>query len=131
MLSIYEGKEDASSFVKMSTEAWSNLPKTLAFIESKLSSKATYLAGDQISLAESVLSPLSLPPANPPLSLHAAAFFARILAVCGATSLDVPAAVAALEGQLGGTKVGPKLVAWLEAVFGRKSFQELYRGGLH
>lgn len=56
MLSIYEGKEDASSFVKMSTEAWANLPKTLAFIEGKLSSKATYLVGDQISLAECVPS---------------------------------------------------------------------------
>jgi hypothetical protein len=50
LLSIYEGKEDASSFISMSKEAWVNLGKTIQLVEDKL--QATYLVGDQISLAE-------------------------------------------------------------------------------
>lgn len=99
-----------------SKAAWVNLDKTLAVLETQLSSgtASTYLCGDQISLAD----------------LHAGAYVARVLAVAGADKLDAPSAVAKLNPNLQ-EPVGPKVTAWLGALFERKSFAEAYTAGLH
>lgn len=66
-------------------------------------------------------------------SLHVGAFFARILAVAGATSIsDLDSAIPLLDKNLvDGVKVGPKLTAYLTALFARESFKEVYGEGLH
>lgn len=66
-------------------------------------------------------------------SLHVGAFFARILAVVGATSIsDLESAIPLLDKNLvNGVKVGPRLTAYLTALFARESFQEVYGEGLH
>ena len=49
---MYEGKVDSTSWQQASQLMWSQVPKTLALLESKLEDTAPYLLGDQISLAE-------------------------------------------------------------------------------
>lgn len=77
----------------------------------------TYLLGEQISLAD----------------LHAGAWFARILAVAGATSLSDPeGSVAQLQNAIGGqTAVPAAIVKYWATLAARESFQKVYADGLH
>lgn len=66
-------------------------------------------------------------------SLHAGAWFARILAAAGITSVsDLPKALKQLESNFPeGEKVGAKTERWAENLFERKSFKQVYADGLH
>ena len=65
------------------------------------------------------------------LSLHAGAYFARILVAAGATDASA-SETQLLDAQLpAGKAVGPKLKAYLTALFARDSFREVYRDGVH
>ncbi|KAM0749787.1 hypothetical protein T439DRAFT_326679 [Meredithblackwellia eburnea MCA 4105] len=114
LLSIYEGKSDASDWIKLSTANWGHLVKTIDKFEDKLAD-----AGDGFLFGALIALP----------DLHAGAFFARIFAVAGAKSIED---TATLEAQLpGGKKVGPKLKAYLARLFERESFKSVYADGLH
>ncbi|GAA5885818.1 hypothetical protein JCM6882_007572 [Rhodosporidiobolus microsporus] len=118
LLAQYEGKQDSTDFQKTSQQLWSSIGKTLAVLETKFEPNATYLVGDQVSLAD----------------LHVGAWLARILAVAGATSAsDIPSALQKLEANLPSpdNKVGAKLAKWAEELFARESFKEVYAEGLH
>lgn len=67
----------------MSSAAYDNLPKALAFLETHLKSGSSYLVGDQLALAD----------------LHAGAWLMRILAVAGGKTLAESAATLATLGQ--------------------------------
>lgn len=66
-------------------------------------------------------------------SLHVGAFFARVLACVGGTSItSLDSAFASLDKNLvNGTTVGPKLKAYIVALFERESFKDVYADGLH
>ncbi|KAK4055975.1 hypothetical protein OIO90_002969 [Microbotryomycetes sp. JL221] len=117
LIAVYEGQADASGFYAKSQEAWSNLSKLVQLLEGKL--QATYLVGDQISLAD----------------LHVGAYFARILAASGAESISEVAngqAVNKLNSNLpNGVKVGPKLDTYLKTLFARPSFKQNYAENMH
>ncbi len=117
LLSLYQGKGDPADFTAKSTAAWANLAKTLAFLETHLAADAssTFLGGNQVSLAD----------------LHAAAWLARIASVAGATELDGKKVAVALDKEIGKATTGPKVAAWLDALFERASFKEVYADGLH
>ncbi|GAA6020849.1 hypothetical protein JCM10207_001680 [Rhodosporidiobolus poonsookiae] len=117
LLAQLEGKQDSSDFQKAAQASWVAVGKALATLESKFEGEGTFLLGEQISLAD----------------LHAGAWFARILAVAGATFLtDVAGAVKALDANLAaGATVGPKVTKWAEELFGRPSFKSVYAEGLH
>ncbi|GAA6062497.1 hypothetical protein JCM10212_006346 [Sporobolomyces blumeae] len=122
LLSMYEGRSDASEWIKASNAMWAAVPKTLALFESKLEDTAPYLLGDQISLAD----------------LHAGAWFIRILAAAGTTSIpsspeEVSKALKQLESNFGpeADKVGPKTERWIENLFSRASFKKVYGEGCH
>ncbi|GAA5827659.1 hypothetical protein JCM5353_008364 [Sporobolomyces roseus] len=117
LIKMYEGSADSASWQTDSQAMWAQIPKTLALFESKLEDTAPYLLGDQISLAD----------------LHAGAWFARILAAAGITSVsDLPKALKQLESNFtGGEKVGAKTERWAENLFERKSFKQVYADGLH
>ncbi|GAA5968863.1 hypothetical protein JCM11641_000761 [Rhodosporidiobolus odoratus] len=117
LLAMYEGKQDAADFYKKSTDLWTNIGKTVALLETKFEPGTVFLVGDQVSLAD----------------LHVGAWFVRILAVCGATSIsDLAASIKKLDEALGaGHQVGQKTTAWLEALTERESFKEVYAEGLH
>ncbi|GAA5966538.1 hypothetical protein JCM3765_000951 [Sporobolomyces pararoseus] len=117
LIAMYEGKVDSTSWQQASQLMWSQVPKTLALLESKLEDTAPYLLGDQISLAD----------------LHVAAWFARILAAAGVTKVtDLPQALKQLEANFAdGEKVGAKTERWAENLFERKSFKQVYADGMH
>ncbi|GAA5837961.1 hypothetical protein JCM9279_004083 [Rhodotorula babjevae] len=117
LLSLLEGKGDASGIEAKAKDLWTNVGKTVELLETKLQPGAAYLLGDQISLAD----------------LHCGAWLARVLACAGATSItDTEANLKALEANLAGAKVGPKFAAWAQALFERESFKEAYgEDGLH
>ncbi|BGP47716.1 hypothetical protein JCM10450v2_003581 [Rhodotorula kratochvilovae] len=116
LLSLLEGKGDASAIEKKAEGLWTNIGKTVQFLEGKLDESSSFLLGDQISLAD----------------LHVGAWLARVLAVAGATSItDVDAGLKALESNLNGVKIGPKFAAWAQALLERDSFKEVYGEGLH
>ncbi|GAA6047019.1 hypothetical protein JCM3770_004154 [Rhodotorula araucariae] len=116
LLAMLEGKVDSSDVPKKAQELWTNVGKTVQFLEGKLDGSSSFLLGDQISLAD----------------LHIGAWLARVLAVAGATSItDVESGLKALEAQLGGVKIGPKFAAWAQALLERDSFKEVYGEGLH
>lgn len=115
MLALYDGA-DCTGFIAASTKAWANLGTLVEWLETQLSSTNTYMVGDQICLAD----------------LHGIAYFARVLAASGATSIDdIPGAIAKLDAGLGEKKVGPKLASWIDAVFKRDSVKEVYKDGFH
>ncbi|KAL8277467.1 hypothetical protein RQP46_010189 [Phenoliferia psychrophenolica] len=115
LLAMIQGKADSTDFMKLSAEGWVHLAKTCAIFEERLDGKSTYIVGDQIALAD----------------LHAGAFFARILVSAGAKDPSA-SETDLLDANLpAGSKVGPKLKAYLTALFARESFKEVYRDGLH
>ncbi|GAA5863422.1 hypothetical protein JCM3774_005286 [Rhodotorula dairenensis] len=119
LLALLEGKGDSSEVEAKANALWQNVAETLAYLEAQLDVKAPFLLGDQVSLAD----------------LHAGAWVARILACAGATAIAEPAAaLAALESNLpgsGSTAIGPKTKRWVEALFERESFRQVYGEGLH
>ncbi|GAA5859963.1 hypothetical protein JCM1840_001818 [Sporobolomyces johnsonii] len=117
LIAMYEGRHDSSDWQKASLAMWAAVPKTLALLESKYEGDAPYLLGDQISLAD----------------LHVGAWFARVLACAGATSLtDIAGNLKALESNFPeGEKVGPRVAKWAETLFERESFKNVYGEGLH
>lgn len=117
LVAMYEGKIDSSAWQQASQLMWSQVPKTLALLESKLEDTAPYLLGDQVSLAD----------------LHVGAWFARILAAAGVTKVtDLPQALKQLESNFSaGEKVGAKTERWAENLFERKSFKQVYADGMH
>ena len=117
LLALYEGKADAAGFFAKSKAAWGGLAQTLAFLETHLGTDAasTFLGGNQVSLAD----------------LHAGAWLARIGAVAGATELSGKQVAAKIDAEVGKAVAGPKVVAWLDALFVRASFKEVYADGLH
>ncbi|GAA6027743.1 hypothetical protein JCM8097_008012 [Rhodosporidiobolus ruineniae] len=117
LIAMYEGKADATEWQKAAKERWAAVAKTFAALEDKFEPNASYLVGDQVSLAD----------------LHVGAWLARVLAVSGASSVsDVPAALSAIESQLpAGKKIGPKVAKWAEELFARESFKTVYADGFH
>ncbi|GAA5943174.1 glutathione S-transferase family protein [Sporobolomyces koalae] len=117
LIAMYEGKADSASWQQAAQLMWGQVPKTLAMLEQKLEDTAPYLLGDQVSLAD----------------LHVGAWFARILATAGVTSVsDLPQALKQLESHFpGDEKVGAKTERWAENLFERKSFKHVYATGMH
>lgn len=66
MLAMIQGKADSADFMKLSSEAWVLLGKTVQTFEEKLDGKSMYIVGDQIALAEYVPFSISRP-LHPPL----------------------------------------------------------------